>query len=198
LYDVTARREKQLVNLADLDAKAVKSTAAEPFDWRNRHVSKQLLAWSDSSKEILISTSGDMFLLYPDTGKFDQLTSTAAAELDAKLSPDGRLVSFRREHDLYSLEITTGKETRLTHDGSETLLNGELDWVYPEELEIPTAHWWSPDSNRIAYLQLDIRHEPIFPQVDVLALRARFEPERYPGRRSQRRRARRYRPGNRR
>ena len=180
LYDVTARREKQLVNLADLDAKAVKSAAAEPFDWRNRHVSKQLFAWSESGKEILISTSGDLFLLYPDTGKFDQLTATAAAELDAKLSPDGRLVSFRREHDLYSLEITTGKETRLTHDGSETLLNGELDWVYPEELEIPTAHWWSPDSKRIAYLQLDIRHEPIFPQVDVLALRARFEPERYP------------------
>ena len=180
LYDVTARREKQLVNLADLDAKAVKSTAAEPFDWRNRHVSKQLFAWSDSGKEILISTSGDLFLLYPDTGKFDQLTSTAAAELDAKLSPDGRLVSFRREHDLYSLEITTGKETRLTHDGSETLLNGELDWVYPEELEIGTAHWWSPDSKRIAYLQFDISHEPVFPQVDALALRARLEPERYP------------------
>jgi dipeptidyl-peptidase-4 len=180
LYDVTARREKQLVNLADLDAKAVKSAAAEPFDWRNRHVSKQLFTWSESGKEILISTSGDLFLLYPDTGKFDQLTSTAAAELDAKLSPDGRFVSFRREHDLYSLEITTGKEIRLTHDGSETLLNGELDWVYPEELEIPTAHWWSPDSKRIAYLQLDISHEPVFPQVDVLALRARFEPERYP------------------
>jgi dipeptidyl-peptidase 4 len=180
LYDVAARREKQLVNLADVDAKAVKSAAADTFDWRNRHVSKQLFAWSDSGKEILISTSGDLFLLNPDTGKWDQLTATASAEHDAKLSPDGRFVSFRREHDLYSLEIATGKIIQLTHGGSETLLNGELDWVYPEELEIPTAHWWSPDSKRIAYLQLDISHEPAFPQVDVLALRARFEPERYP------------------
>lgn len=179
-YDVAARREKALVNLADLDAKAVKSAADAPFDWRNRHVSKQQFAWSDSGKEILISTGGDLFLLHPDTGKWDQLTATAAAEHDAKLSPDGRFVSFRREHDLYSLEIATEKTSRLTHGGSETLLNGELDWVYPEELEIPTAYWWSPDSKRIAYLQLDISHEPVFPQVDVLALRARFEPERYP------------------
>ena len=180
LYDVAARREKQLVNLADLDAKAVKSAQADTFDWRNRHVSKQLFAWSDSGNEILISTGGDLFLLHVDTGTWDQLTATATPEHDAKLSPDGRFVSFRREHDLYSLEIATGKIIQLTHGGSETLLNGELDWVYPEELEIPTAHWWSPDSKRIAYLQLDISHEPVFPQVDVLALRARFEPERYP------------------
>src|SRR5438876_4315675 len=123
LYDVAARREKRLVNLADLDAKAVKSALPDTFDWRNRHVSKQLFAWSDSGKEILISTSGDLFLLHPDTGKWDQLTLTAAAEQDAKLSPDGRFVSFRREHDLYSLEIATEKLIRLTHDGSETLLN---------------------------------------------------------------------------
>src|SRR4029077_7960615 len=110
----------------------------------------------------------------------DQLTATAELERDAKLSPDGRLVSFRREHDLYSLEIASGKIMRLTHDGSETRLNGELDWVYPEELEIGTAHWWSPDGKLIAYLQLDVSHEPVFPQVDALALRARFEPERYP------------------
>ncbi len=180
LYDVPAHRDKQLVNLADLDAKAVTPASADAFDWRNRHVSKQLFSWSDSGKEILISTGGDLFLLYPETGKWDQLTATAAAELDAKLSPDGRFVSFRREHDLYSLEITTGKLTQLTRDGSETLLNGELDWVYPEELEIATAHWWSPDSKRIAYLQLDIGKEPVFPQVDLLGLRARFEPERYP------------------
>ena len=72
------------------------------------------------------------------------------------------------------------KETRLTADGSPTLLNGELDWVYPEELDLSTAYWWSPDSKRIAYLQFDISREPVFPQVDLLRPHARFEPERYP------------------
>lgn len=180
LYDIASGHEKLLVDLADLETKAVKPPASEPFDWKNRHVSEQSFAWSEAGNEILISSGGDLFLLHLETGKWDQLTATADAERDAKLSPDGRCVSFRRGHDLYTLEIATGKIVRLTSDGSETMLNGELDWVYPEELEIGTAHWWSPDSKRIAYLQLDVGREPVFPQVDLLSLRARFEPERYP------------------
>ena len=180
LYDTGSGQRKVLVNLEDLDAKAVKVAASEASDWTNRRVSEQHFAWSESANEILISSSGDLFLLHVDTGKWDQLTATAEAERDAKLSPDGHRVSFRRDHDLYSLEIATGKTARLTRDGSENLLNGELDWVYPEELEIGTAHWWSPDGKQVAYLQFDISREPVFPQVDTLSVRARLEPERYP------------------
>src|SRR5579864_250468 len=180
LYDTRSGQRKVLVSLDDLDSKAVKVARSEATDWTNRRVSEQRFAWSGDGNEILISSSGDLLLFHMDTGKWDQLTATAEAERDAKLSPDGRRVSFRREHDLYSLEIASKKTVRLTSDGSETLLNGELDWVYPEELEIGTAHWWSPDGKFIAYLQLDVSREPVFPQVDALALRARFEPERYP------------------
>ena len=60
-----------------------------------------------------------------------------------------------------ALDIATKKVRRLTTDGSARLLNGELDWVYPEELDLSTAHWWSPDSSAIAYLQFDVSHEPV-------------------------------------
>ena len=180
LYDVPSGQRKLLATLSDLEAKAARPPASEAFDWQNRHVAEQAFTWSDSNKEILIAAGGDLFLLHVDSGKWDQLTSTVEAERDAKLSPGSRFVSFRRQHDLYTLEISSGKLTRLTRDGSDTLLNAELDWVYPEELEIGTAHWWSPDGKFIAFLQLDISREPVFPQVDALALRARFEPERYP------------------
>lgn len=180
LYDVPSGQKKLLLTLSDLEAKAVKPAPSDAFDWQNRRVTEQAFSWSDSGKEMLIAAGGDLFLLHIDSGKWDQLTSTVEAERDAKLSPGGHFVSFRREHDLYSLEIASGKVARLTRDGSETSLNGELDWVYPEELEIGTAHWWSPDGKFIAFLQLDISREPVFPQADALALRARFEPERYP------------------
>jgi len=179
-YDVAARQKKRLVDLIDLENKAPKATEREIFDWKNRRVSEQQFAWSNSGKDMMIAAGGDLFFLHVDSGKWDQLTATADTEQDAKLSPDGHFVSFRRDHDLYSLEIATGKLSRLTRDGVETLWNGELDWVYPEELEIGTAHWWSPDSKWIAYLQFDVSREPIFPQVDALGLRARLEPERYP------------------
>jgi dipeptidyl-peptidase-4 len=115
-----------------------------------------------------------------DSGKFEQLTATPEVEHDPKMSPGGRYVSFRRDHDLYSLEVSSKRVTRLTGDGSATVWNGELDWVYPEELNLSTAHWWSPDSTQIAYLQFDVGREPMFPQVDLLSWRALNEPERFP------------------
>jgi len=129
---------------------------------------------------MLVSVEGDLFLLHIGSGKWEQLTATPEVERDPKLSPDGRFVSFRREHDLYCLEIASKKVTWLTNDGSSTLWNGEMDWVYPEELYLSTAHWWSPDSRSIAYLQFDVARESVFPQVDLLSWHAFAEPERFP------------------
>jgi dipeptidyl-peptidase-4 len=180
LYDVPARSEKELFSLDPLEAAAVKTDEPKGFDWTNRRVAEQQIQWSPSGKELLISVKGDVFLWRFDTGKWDQLTTTSVAERDAKLSPDGTHVAFRREHDLYVLDVATRAVTRLTDSGSSTLLNGELDWVYPEELDLGTAFWWSPDSRSIAYMQLDSGREMIYPQSDLTGLRATAEPERYP------------------
>jgi len=78
------------------------------------------------------------------------------------------------------VDITTCKETRLTQDGANTLRNGGLDWVYPEEIGLTTAYGWAPDSKSIAYLQFDGSREPLYPHEDMLRVRALYEPERYP------------------
>jgi len=179
-YDVPSGLKKEIVSLVRLREKAVKGAAADAFDWQNRRVAESTYQWSSSGAELMVEAEGDLFLVRVESGEWKQLTATAEAERDPKLSPDGLRVSFRRQQDLYTLEIASRKETRLTHDGSPTLLNGQLDWVYPEELDLGTAYWWSPDSKRIAYLQFDISREPVFPQVDLLGARARLEPERYP------------------
>ena len=179
-YDVRSGTKKQIVSLDRLREKAIKPVAPESFDWQNRRVVESAFQWSNSGKEMLVAADADLFLVNVDNGEWSQLTATADAERDPKLSPDGRMVAFRRHQDLFCLDIASRKETRLTHDGSGTLLNGQTDWVYPEELDLSTAYWWSPDSKRIAYLQFDISREPVFPQVDLLGTRGKLEPERYP------------------
>ena len=180
LYELAAKREKELLALDPLEKAAI--PVAEPlrFDWQNRRVSESSFQWSDSGKELLLSVRGDLFLFALESGKWIQLTSTPEPEHDPKLSPDGARVAFRRAHDLYSLDVASRQVTRLTEDGSPTLLNGELDWVYPEELDLGTAYWWSPDSKHIAYLQLDVAREMMYPQVALTGLRGILEPERYP------------------
>ncbi len=179
LYDVPSRRKTPLVSTGAFSAAATKGPAAERFDFENRRVSERFVQWSPSGRELLVA-AGDLFLFRIDVRGWTQLTATPEPERDAKLSPDGKLVSFRRGHDLYVLDSGTRKETRLTRDGSDTILNGELDWVYPEELDLGTAHWWSPDSKSIAYLQFDVSREPFYPQTDLARTRALLEPQRYP------------------
>jgi len=179
-YEVSSKRQKQLVALAPLEEKAVKPPKSDTTDWQNRRAAERSFEWSTNGREMLIAVEGDLFLLHTDTGKWEQLTATPEVEHDPKLSPDGRFVSFHRDHDLYSLVVASRKVTRLTTDGSATIWNGELDWVYPEELNLSTAHWWSPDSTQIAYLQFDVGHETLYPQVDLLSWRAFNEPERFP------------------
>jgi dipeptidyl-peptidase 4 len=180
LYDVPSRGRKELVSFTKLRAKATPPATGAAFDWQNRRVDEQSYQWSADGERVLIEAGGDLFLYHLATGADEPLTATPDRERDPKLSPAGTHVSFRRLHDLYCLEIASKKVTRLTTDGSATLLNAELDWVYPEELDLPTAHWWSPDGARIAFLQFDVSRESIFPQVRQLEPKAVYEPQLFP------------------
>ena len=182
VYDPATQKTRDLVSSEAIDNAALRSRDDEdgPVDWTNRRARLGGMQFSIDGKSLLYTSGGDIFLIDVATGKWDQLTKTAVPELDAKLSPDGKTVAFRRGWDLYTVDVASKKETRLTTGGTELVRNGVLDWVYPEELELSTAFWWSPDSKSIAYLQFDLTPEPVVPHEDVLKVRAMYEPERYP------------------
>jgi len=182
VYDPSAKSSKELLDTTALDAAAMKPASQEtqPFDWENRRVRETPVQWSSAANQILYSTGGDVFVIDATNGKWTQLTKTPLRERDPKLSPDGKSIAFRRDWDLYTLDIASKRETRLTTGGSDTLRNGGLDWVYPEELDLGTAYWWSPDSKSIAYLQSDLSREQIYPHEDLRGPRAIYEPQHYP------------------
>ena len=108
------------------------------------------------------------------------LVSGKATLADPKISPDGRNVSFVRDHNVWLVNLADGKEQAITQGGTEEVRKGELDWVYPEELDIKTAYWWSPDSSAIAYLEMDERKVSQYPMVDFSSPSGEAEMERYP------------------
>ncbi|HTR04511.1 MAG TPA: S9 family peptidase [Thermoanaerobaculia bacterium] len=99
----------------------------------------------------------DLYALDLAASRFERLTATDAREQLPRLSPDGSRVAFVRENDLWVLDLAAKKEIRLTSDGSPTILNGTLSWVYWEEVfsRGDTGYWWSPDSRSIAFLRTD-------------------------------------------
>ena len=99
----------------------------------------------------------DLFLLDLGASRFERLTRTAEKEESPRLSPDGQKLAFVRGNDLYSLDLASRAETRLTADGSPTVLNGKLSWVYWEEIfdHSDAGYWWSDDSASLAFLRTD-------------------------------------------
>ena len=99
--------------------------------------------------------------------KFSDFPLRPEGAVNLTYSPDSTKLAFTRDNDLYVVDIASGKETRLTHDGTDVILNGYASWVYYEEiLGRPSryrAFWWSPDSRKIGFYRFDNSEVPMFP-----------------------------------
>ncbi|MBI4887775.1 MAG: S9 family peptidase [Acidobacteria bacterium] len=131
----------------------------------------------------LLDVHQDLFFYDFARGTATRLTMVSGPEEEATFSPDGARVAFVRANNLYVVDLGTQKEVALTTDGSRELLNGKLDWLYQEEIYGRgrfRGYWWSPDSSRLAFLQLDERPVPEYTVVDDLTYRPVVEVTDYP------------------
>jgi dipeptidyl-peptidase 4 len=122
---------------------------------------QKLLIFTNSQRVWRSNTRGDYWVLDLKTGALLKLGGQAAKPstlMFAKFSPDGRRVGFVRENNIYveTIDEPAGTNIRqLTSDGSRYIVNGTFDWVYEEELFCRDGWRWSPDSQQIAYWQLN-------------------------------------------
>lgn len=71
-------------------------------------------------------------------------------------NPDGTMVAFVYENNLYYQILNSGKIIQITKDGKHNLIiNGASDWVYEEEFTLTKAYEWSPHGDQIAFLRFD-------------------------------------------
>ena len=98
-----------------------------------------------SAKQSAFIKGSDLFIKIEN--KEIQLTKDSSKEINPTMSPDGNSVAYTKNNDLYSVEVSTQKETRLTFDGSDVILNGYASWVYMEEIlgraSQYRSFWWS-------------------------------------------------------
>ena len=132
---------------------------------------------------LLFELTNDLYHYDVDSGRVSRLTRSPEPEEHLSFSPDGRFVAFIRDHDLHLVDVDHRRESPLTHDGSDVVRNGLLDWVYQEEIYGRgnfRGYWWSPDSTRIAYLQLDDSDVPDYTIVDHIPYHLELEDWEYP------------------
>jgi dipeptidyl-peptidase 4 len=141
------------------------------------------LTFNPTRTGALVTIADDLYFYDIPTAKASRLTTASGLEEESTFSPDGQFVAFVRANNLYAVDLATQKERALTTDGGRELLNGKLDWLYQEEIygrDHFRAYWWSPDSARVAFLQLDERPVPEYTVVDDIPYRPSLEVTDYP------------------
>lgn len=136
--------------------------------------------WSPDGKSLLFIGGGNLVLFNTETAAVKHLVSGEQAIGDPKFSPDGQWVSFTRDYNIWAVNVASGESHAVTTGGKESLRKGQVDWVYPEELDLGTAYWWSPDSKRIAYLQFDESPVTPYPIIDMASMTGETLTTRYP------------------
>ena len=180
--DAATGEKKVLVSAEKLAALAPdvnKVTNERQKEWMTRyHVAAYI--WGPDSKHILFDSAGQLWLYDLGSQTAVQFTSSPDPSGDPKFSPDGNHVAFIRKHNLYVRPVSGSGEKQLTKDGSDNFFNGDIDWVYAEELGVRTNYFWSPDNKEIVFLHMDETKVPTYPIPDLLPTSATVDEQKYP------------------
>jgi dipeptidyl-peptidase-4 len=175
-----------LVSHAKLSSLSSNSTTEKDRDHRARYGMASYL-WAPDSAHLLFDTNGSLWLYDLKTGVgLNVGASGAGSGDDPKFSPDGKLLSFINEHgDQHGLSVIHLREagtpvTTVAGTTNPAIFNGKVDWVYEEELDVRSNYFWSPDSTRLAYLQMDESKVPEYPITDWIPEHATVDKQRYP------------------
>ena len=125
---------------------------------------ESLVLIKSQSERIYRRSSKAYFFVY-DRAK-DALTPVFGTGkiMHCTFSPDGRMLAFVYENNLYTHDLGSGISVQVTKDGEyNKVINGSADWVYEEEFGFTKAFEWSPDSKRIAFYRFDESQVKEFP-----------------------------------
>lgn len=127
-----------------------------------------------------VKSGGDFIVYSLNERKIILSVISEEPQVNIKFSPDSKKIGFVRNNNLFTIDIKTKKETQLTFDGSDVILNGVFDWVYEEEFSIIEGWEWSSDNRNIAFWRLDQSKVPEFNIINWDSLYPQVTTMRYP------------------
>ncbi|PKA63946.1 putative glutamyl endopeptidase, chloroplastic [Apostasia shenzhenica] len=102
----------------------------------------------------------DIYGLEPDVKLW---SSPDSPIIDPHLSPDGNMVAYVKNDELFVLDLLGGEAKMLTSGAKKNgKTYGLAEYIAQEEMDRKTGFWWSPDSKYIAFTEVDSSEIPLF------------------------------------
>ncbi|MBV9624854.1 MAG: S9 family peptidase [Acidobacteria bacterium] len=192
LWSVDARTgEKKVLVDDDKLAKLAPPIESIKDDRKKDQITRYHVApyyWAPDSKHLLFIPHGQLWLYDLTSRTTVQISPSPDPTQDPKFSSDGKRLAYVRAHNLHvqnladrlPSQITKGRASPEHVQADSNILNGEVDWVYAEELSVRSNYFWSPDNRRIAFLQMDETHVPTYPITDWMPTHPSVDLEKYP------------------
>ncbi len=125
--------------------------------------SELVLRWALNDHVLLVTRHG-LLSMYSAPGGKEQSSPAGAEPLSfAQLSPDGKYLSFVRDHNLWLIPTVGGRLRALSSNGNANLLIGEPDPLYAYEFGVEEHYWWAPDSSAIAFIETEFQNADHYP-----------------------------------
>lgn len=180
--DPSLKKPHVLVSHEKLATLAASNGSEQDRDHRERYGMANYL-WAPDSKHLIFDSNGRLWIYDLRNGTGIQIGYAGeGAGDDPKFSPNGEFISFIRNHGLAVVPLrTAGTPTVMAAAApNPTTMNGEVDWVYEEELDTRSNYFWSPDSKSLAFLQMIEENVPQYPLTDWIPVHAAVDEQRYP------------------
>ncbi|PID87076.1 MAG: peptidase S9 [Chloroflexi bacterium] len=120
-------------------------------------------SWSKDGR-ILIPLPGGLFVQNSCDSELQQIAAKSDHPiLDARFSPDGKWIAYVQNAEIYVVPSAGGNPRQLTSGArSQGKTNGLAEYIAQEEMARQHGYWWSPDSQSIAFAEVDETHIPVY------------------------------------
>lgn len=127
-------------------------------------------SWSPKSDYLLYVSNDQIYRYDPATHASQVLTASPGGKTQPHLSPDENWLSYTTGGNLEYLRVRPGHPANgiAILPPRANVLNGGMDWVYPEELNLRHGYAWSPASDAIAFMQFDENPVRTYPLPNLL------------------------------
>jgi dipeptidyl-peptidase 4 len=120
--------------------------------------------WSSKGSRVLIPLSDGLYVQDGLDAPLRKLLDVQdRPALDPRFSPDGVWVSYVQDDEVCIVPSDGGVPRQVTHGARASgVTHGLAEYVAQEEMHRFQGYWWSPDSKRIAFEEVDETPVPIY------------------------------------